>query len=77
MLCTVFNKSWKQHPTKQQLYCHLPPISQTIQERQAKHAGQVRTNSMFSYGLLHMNTPALGDQQKSIFISSVQTLGAI
>ena len=26
----VLNKSWKQHPTKQQLYSYLPPISQTI-----------------------------------------------
>ena len=27
----VLNKSWKQHPTKLQLYNHLPPILQTIQ----------------------------------------------
>ena len=39
MLCAVLNKSWKQHPTKQQLYSHLPPISQTIQVRQTRHAG--------------------------------------
>ena len=25
MLCVVLNDSWKQHPTKQQLYGHLPP----------------------------------------------------
>ena len=25
MLCTVLNKSWKQHPTKKALYNHLPP----------------------------------------------------
>ena len=30
MLGTVLNKSWKQYPTKQQLYGHLPPISKTI-----------------------------------------------
>ena len=29
-----FEKSWKQHPTKQQLYGHLPPISQTIPDKQ-------------------------------------------
>ena len=29
MLSAVLNKSWKQH-----LYCHLTPISQTIQVRQ-------------------------------------------
>ena len=30
MICAVLNKSWKQHRTKQQLYSHLPPISQMI-----------------------------------------------
>ena len=37
----VFNKSWKQHLTKQQLCSHLPPISQTIQVR---HADKVSMN---------------------------------
>ena len=32
---------------------------------------------MFSYGLLHMDTPVLTNQQKFTFISSVQKLGAI
>ena len=35
----VLNKFWKQHPTKQQLYGHLPPISKTIQIRQTRHVG--------------------------------------
>ena len=26
----ILNKSWRQHPTKQQLYGHLPPITKTI-----------------------------------------------
>ena len=39
MLHTVWNKSWKQHLTKQQLYGHLLPISQTIKVRQARHSG--------------------------------------
>ena len=39
MLRAILNKSWKQHPTKQQLYCHLPPISKTIQIRWTRHAG--------------------------------------
>ena len=39
MLRAILNKSWRQHPTKQQLYGHLPPISKTIQIRQARHAG--------------------------------------
>ena len=34
MLRAVLNKYWKQHPTRWQLYSHLPPISQTIQDKQ-------------------------------------------
>ena len=37
MLRAVLNKSRKQHPTKEQLYGHLPPISKTIQIRRARH----------------------------------------
>ena len=33
MLRAALNKSWRQHPTKKQLYRHLPPITQTIRER--------------------------------------------
>ena len=39
MLRAILNKSWKQHPTKQQLYGHLPPITKTIQVRRTRHAG--------------------------------------
>ena len=31
--------SWRQHPTRHQLYGHLPPITKTIQVRRARHAG--------------------------------------
>ena len=39
MLRTILNKSWRQHPTKQQLYGYLPPITKTIQIRRTRHAG--------------------------------------
>ena len=39
MLRAIFNKSWRQHPTKQQLYGHIPPISKTIKIRRTRHAG--------------------------------------
>ena len=35
----TLNKSWRQHPTKHQLYGHLPPIMKTIQVRQTRNAG--------------------------------------
>ena len=39
MLRAVLNKSWRQHPTRHQLYAHLPPITKTIQVRRTRHAG--------------------------------------
>ena len=39
MLWVILNKSWQQHPTRHQLYGHLPPITKTIQVRQIRHAG--------------------------------------
>ena len=39
MLCAILNKSWRQHPTRHQLYGHLPPIRKTIQVRRTRHAG--------------------------------------
>ena len=39
MLRAILNKSWRQHPTKQQLDGHLPSITKTIQVRRTRHAG--------------------------------------
>ena len=39
MLRAILNKSWQQHPTRHQLYGHLPPITKTIQVRCTRHAG--------------------------------------
>ena len=39
MLRAILNKSWRQHPTRHQLYGHLPPITKTIQVRRSRHAG--------------------------------------
>ena len=38
MLRAILNKSWRQHPTRHQLYGHLPPIMKTIQVRRTRHA---------------------------------------
>ena len=38
MLRAMLNKSWRQHPTRHQLYGHLPPITKTIQVRRTRHA---------------------------------------
>ena len=39
MLWAILNKSWRQHPTKQQLYGHRSPITKTIQVTRTRHAG--------------------------------------
>ena len=39
MLRAILNMSWRQHPTRHQLYGHLPPITKTIQVRRTRHAG--------------------------------------
>ena len=37
-LRAILNKYWRQHPTRHQLYGHLPPITKTIQLRRTRHA---------------------------------------
>ena len=39
VLRAILNKSWRQHPTRHQLYSHLPPIRKTIQVSRTIHAG--------------------------------------
>ena len=39
MFRAILNKSWRQHPTKHQLYGHLPPITKVIQVRRTRHVG--------------------------------------
>ena len=60
MLRAILNKSWRQHPTKHQLYGHLPPIAKTIQARRTRHAGHCwrSRNELISDVLLW--TPAYG-----------------
>ena len=39
MLWAILNKSWRQYPTRHQLYGHQPPITKTIKVRRTRHAG--------------------------------------
>ena len=39
MLRAILNKSWRQNPTRHQLYGHLLPITKTIQVWRTRHAG--------------------------------------
>ena len=60
MLQAILNKSWRQHPTRHQLYGHLPPITKTIQVRRTRHAGHCwrRRDELISDVLLW--TPTYG-----------------
>ena len=60
MLWAILNKSWRQHPTKQQLYGHLPPIMKTIQVRRTRHAEHSwRSRDEFISDVL-LSTPSNG-----------------
>ena len=54
ILWTILNKSWRQHPTKHQLYGHLPPITKTIKVRLTRHTGYCwrSRDELISDGLL-------------------------
>ena len=47
MLQAIFNKSWRQHPTKHQLYGHQPPITKAIKDQPDMQdtAGEAGTSS--------------------------------
>ena len=60
MLRAILNKSWRQHPTKHQLYGHLPPITKTIQVRRTRHAGHCRRSRDELISDLLLWTPTYG-----------------
>ena len=64
MLRAILNKSWRQHPTRRQLYGHLPPITKTIQVRRARHAGHCwRSKDELVSDVLQW-TPTYGQQKQ-------------
>ena len=78
MLRAILNKSWRQHPTRHQLYGHLPPIMKTIQVRQTRHAGHCWRSrdelirEMYSCGPPHMAVQKQDDQHEHTFSSYVR-----
>ena len=60
MLRVILNRSWRQHPTKQQLYGHRPPITKTIQIRRTRHAGHCWRNRNVLISNLLLWTPTQG-----------------
>ena len=64
MLRAILNKSWWQHPTRHQLYGHLPPITKTIQARRTRDAGHCWRSKDELISDVVLWTPAYG-QAKS------------
>ena len=60
MLRAILNKSCRQHPTRHQLYGHLPPITKTIQARRTRHAGHCRRSKGELISDVLLWTPAYG-----------------
>ena len=77
MLRAILNKSWRQYPTRHQLYGHLPPVTKTIQVRRTRHAGHCWRSKdelirMYSCGPLHMVEQKLDDQLELTYSSYVR-----
>ena len=60
MLRAILNKSKRQHPTRHQLYGHLPPITKTIQVRRTRHAAHCWRSKYELISNVLLWTPAYG-----------------
>ena len=60
MMRAILNKSRRQHPTKHQLYGHLPPITKTIQVTRTRHAGHCWRSSDELISDVLLRTPTHG-----------------
>ena len=60
MLRAILNKSWRQHPTKQQLYGNLQPFTKTIKIRRTRHAGHCWRSRVELISDVLLWTPAHG-----------------
>ena len=63
MLRAILNKSWQQHPTRHQLYGHLPSITKTIQPRRTKYAGHCWRSKDEIVSDVLLWTPAYGQSK--------------
>ena len=63
MLRAILNRPWQQHPTRRQLYDHLPPITKTIQARQTRQAGHCWRSKDELVSDVLLWTPAYGQSK--------------
>ena len=77
MLRAILNKSWRQHPTKPQLYGHIPPVTKTIKVRRTRPAGHCWRSSDELISDVHLGPPHMAvqkqdDQLEHIYSSPVK-----
>ena len=60
MFRAILNTSWRQYPTRHQLYGHLPPITKTLQVRRTRHAGHCWRSRDELIRDVHLWTPTYG-----------------
>ena len=63
MLRAILNKSRRQHPTRHQLYGHLPPATKTIQVKRTRHAGHCWRSKDELISDVLLWTPAYGQAE--------------
>ena len=68
MLRATLNKSWRQHPIKQQLYGHLPPITKTIKIRRTRHAGHCWRSRDDFISDVFLWTPHKNEQRQDVLL---------
>ena len=69
----ILNKSWRQQPTRHQLYGHQPPIAKTIQARRTRHAEHCwRSKDELISDVLLMTEQKQDDQLKHTFSTYVR-----
>ena len=64
MLRAILNKSRRQHPTRHQIYGHLPPITKTIQVRKTRHAGHCWRSRYELISVVLLWTPHMAEQKQ-------------
>ena len=63
MLRAILNESWRQHPTKEQLCGHLPPITKTIKVRRTRHEGHCSRSKDELISDIPLWTPSMDEQR--------------
>ena len=64
MLRAIVNESWRPHPTRHQLYGHLPPITKTIKVRRTRHAGHCWRSKDELISDVFLCTPLMAKQKQ-------------